>query len=279
MEKKVGNYLVIGILALIFFPMMINNCSEKRQRANYTSSTPGNSYTYQEEGMDKVVKVLRDVSNFTIVLYDMNAKGTKYYHQYQVLTEKNDSTIDQKVTEWLPVSERFFRNNVDNMGMEVAHKTNNVLSKEAAPAGYSQYVGNPQYGHWVERNGSSFWEFYGKFAFMNSMFNLIARPAYRNHWYDYDRNYRGHSRTYYGPQGYYGTKSYSASSGKNTSWAKQPQSFKDRVRSNVKQSSSSARTSAQRSTINQQQRTSRSSSRYSSSSSRRSSGGFGGGGK
>lgn len=283
MEKKIGNYLVIGILALIFIPMMINNCSEKKQRAGYTSSAPRKSYTYQEEGLDKVIKSLRDVSDYTIVLYDMNAEGSKYYHQYQVLTSKSDSTIDKKETEWLSVSESFFRNHVDNLGMEVAHKTNNVLAKETAPAGYSQYVGNPQYGHWEQRNGSSFWAFYGKFAFMSSMFNLVARPAYRDNWYDYNRNYRGHNRTYYGTNGYYGTKSYTASNGKNTSWAKQPQSFKDNVRSKVKSSSSSSRASAQRSTVNQQrssqQRTSRSSSRYSSSGSRRSSGGFGGGGK
>lgn len=272
MEKKVGNYIVIGIFVLIFFPMIINNCSEKKQRAKYSSAQ---NYTYQEEGLDKVIKNLRDVSDYTIVLYDMNAKDSKYYHKYQVLTSKSDSTIDKKETDWLVVSESFFRKHVDDLGMEVAHKTDDVLSKETAPAGYSQYVGNPQYGHWEERNGSSFWAFYGKYAFMSSMFNLIARPAYRNNWYDYNRNYRGHNRTYYGPQGYYGTKSYTASNGKNTSWAKQPKSFKDNVRSKVKSSSSSSRKAAQSS----QKRTYRSSSRYSHSSSRRSSGGFGGGGK
>ncbi len=266
MKKDFNSIIVIGILALIFLPILSNNCSNKKRNTG--------SYTYKEEGLDKIIKQLRGESDFTIVLYDMNYESNKYYHQYQTLIPETDSTFGQNVTDWLEVSETFFQKHVDNLGMELAHKQNNVLEKETAPAGYSQYVGNEHYGHWTQRNGTSFWEFYGRYAFMSSMFHLIARPAYRDYWYDYNNSYRGMGRTYYGPGGYYSTKGYASTAGKSTSWARQPQSFKENVRSRVARSSTSKSTTRSSSNFG---RTTRSSSRYSSTSSYRSrGGGFGG---
>ena len=164
------------------------------------------------------------------------------------------------------------------MGMTIASKTDGVLSKQAAPAGYNNYIGNPKYGQWQERNGSSFWEFYGKFAFMSSMFNLMSYPARRDYWNDYRGNYRGTNRDYYGPSGQkvYGTKSYTASaSGNNTRWGNKSSSFKSNVRTKVARSAS-ASTSRSYSSSNRYNKTTRSSSRSSSGASYRSrSGGFG----
>ncbi len=238
--------------------------------------TPGGSQSaYKEEGLDKVIKDYRDKSDFIVILYDMNYERNKYLHQYQILIESPDSSFEQEVSEWLPVSERFFQRHIDDLGMELASKKNNVLSKKAAPAGYSNYVGNPSYGRWTQRNGNSFWEFYGKFAFMNSMFNLLSRPARRDYWNDYDRNYRRSGRAYYGPGGsYYGTRGYTSSSvGKKSTWAQQPSSFKQKVRSQVSRSKPSSSRSSKSSTT----KTTRSTSRYSSSSSYRSRGGGYGG--
>ncbi len=277
MRNDFGNLVGIGIFVLIFLPIVSNNCSHKEREFGQSSSS---SFQYQEEGLDKVVKQLRDKDNFTIILYDMNSENSTYYHQYQILVEKPDSTFETAETDWLEVSESFFRRHIDNLGMEIAHKENGIVEKETAPAGYTQYVGNEQYGHWVQRDGGSFWEFYGKYMFMSSMFNLIARPIYRDHWYDYSRNYRGMGRTYYGPNQYYGTRGYTSTASNKSTWAKKPQSFKDNVRSRVSRSSSTTtRTSSNRSTYSNRStsQTSRSGSRFSGTSSYRSrGGGFGG---
>jgi len=159
--------------------------------------------------------------------------------------------------------------------MEVATKKDGKLSKVASPAGYNHYVGNQKYGHWTERNGSSFWEFYGRYAFMSSMFHMMS-PVHRSYWNDYRGGYYG-SRPYYGPSGsnIYGTRSYtSSSSGRNTTWGSKPTNFKSQVRNQVSRSSSAAKSKSY-SSSSSYSRKSRSSSRYSSSSSRSRSGGFG----
>jgi len=64
----------------------------------------------------------------------------------------------------------------------------------------SQYIGNPQYGHWQSNSGgTSFWAWYG----MYSAFSHLTRPTYYNDWshnrgYSYYSDY-GRSR-YTSPQ-------------------------------------------------------------------------------
>lgn len=221
---------------------------------------------YMEEGLDKVIKSYSAVPNFTILLDDMDYANGDYLHQYRVLTMSPDSTFDEQTTEWLEVSPRFFRQNQGNLGMELASKEDGQLTKNVAPAGYSQYVGNPRYGRWEDRNGTSFWVFYGRYAMLRSAFNMGGRPARYDYWDTYDREYRSSGAPYYGRGGYYGTDSYVNSNprGKQSTWGRRPASFKESVRNRVSRSNSTT------------SRTSRSSSRYSSSSTRsRSSGGFG----
>lgn len=227
----------------------------------------GSSNRYMEEGLDTVIKQYRDTPTYTILLYDQNYESGKYQHQYQVLIPKNDTTFETVETPFYEVSDRFFNANIDNLGMELAHKKDGKLTKSVAPAGYSQYVGNEKYGRWTQRNGGSFWEFYGKFAFMNSMFNMFSSPARYGYYDDYRRNYAPAGRTYRGPNNYYGTQSYMKSNkGRTTTWNSKPSSFRSDVRSRVQRSS----TASSRSKVN------RSSNRYSSKSSSRSrSGGFG----
>ena len=201
-------------------------------------------------------------------------ESTKYKHKYRVIRELSGEP-QEKITDWYTVSDVFFNKNVDNLGMELLSKKDGVLHKNVAPAGYSNYIGNERYGQWVERNGSSFWEFYGQYAFMSSMFNLMAYPARYSYWNDYHHGgYYNTGRSYYGPGGsrMYGTKSYANTDvGKKTSWGAKPSSFKQTVRNKVQRSSYDTKSSS---------RTTRSSSRWgssssSSSSSRSRSGGFG----
>ncbi len=225
---------------------------------------------WQKSPIDIAIRDLSNEQNFSIILYDMDADGNKYYHKYLTVIERPDTVLSSTSEEWQQVSSKFFNDNVDNMGMEIATKKDGVLSKVASPAGYNHYVGNERYGRWqTGSNGSSFWEFYGRYAFMSSMFNMMHRPTPMSYYNSYNRGGYYGSRPYYGNDNSnraYGTQSYTSSQqGKSSSWGSKPNSFKEKVRSDVKRSTSRT----------QSTKTSRSSSRYNSSSSRSRSGGSG----
>ena len=152
-------------------------------------------------------------------------------------------TAYSKITDWKIVSPVFFNANIDNMGMELASKVNGKLSKSVVPPGYSNYIGNEKYGQWQKDNsGNNFWSFYGRYAFMSSMFYMAMMPVRYSMWNNYHTNYRGTNRPYYGNHGngkMYGTGShYNSSAMKNTSYHQKPASFKQNVRSRVARSAS-----------------------------------------
>lgn len=234
----------------------------------FLTACGGNSVRFQKSPVDDIVKQYAAEQDFSVILYDMDYdEGVKQYkHQYQVLIPKNDTVI-MKTTAWLVVPDYFFQKHVDDMGMEIVSKVNGKVNKTTAPAGYNHYVGNEKYGRWTQRNGGSFWEFYGKYAFMSSMFRMTSYPVSRGYYTDYRSNYYG-SRSYYGPtrngSNYYGTRS-RYNSGRSSAWNNKPQTFKEKVRSRVSQSSRRASST----------RINRSTSRSSSSSMRSRGGGFG----
>jgi hypothetical protein len=181
----------------------------------------------------------------------MNTEGSifkEYYHQYRIISEQDDGEMKEEVTDWQPVGEDFFNANLNNMGMEIAAKgEDGKVTKGVSPPGYGAYVGNEKYGRWVQRDGGSFWEFYGKFAMMNAMFNMMAFPVRRSYWDDYRGGYYGTGRGYYGPRGSdgrytYGTNSrYNTTTNRSSSWSSNASnnSFKQRVRQSTPQSSKS----------------------------------------
>lgn len=264
------NLVIIGILAIVFFAIAFKGCD---------SGPSSQSEKYSKSPVDELVRDLTNEPNFTIILYDMDADedGKNFKHKYNILIDKNDD-VNSKITDWMPVSKSFFEKNMDNMGMEIASKKDGKITKAVAPAGYTNYVGNEKYGQWVERDGGSFWEFYGKYAMISSIVNLATFPIRQSYWNDYNHNYYGNNRGYYGPMNngapMYGTNSNYNQSNKNSSWNNKPNDFKQRVQSKVNRSSSAApgRSKSVKSTENQR---SRSSSRYSGSSTRSRGGGFG----
>ncbi|TAD99720.1 MAG: hypothetical protein EAZ97_08080 [Bacteroidetes bacterium] len=157
---------------------------------------------FQKNPVDLLIRDMNKDSTFSIVLYDMDIdEGTfsdTYKHQYQIIKNKNGEPSETKTAMQI-VDKDFFMRHQNDMGMEIASKTKDgKIHKQAAPAGYSNYVGNSQYGNWrTDNSGNSFWEFYGKYAMMSSMMNMMAAPIYRNSYDDYNRNYRG-SQPYYG---------------------------------------------------------------------------------
>jgi hypothetical protein len=227
---------------------------------------------YEKTPVDVLIQQLSDTRDFSIILNDMNYDESKnqYLHKYQILVPRED-TVLSTTTEAMPVSDMFFEKHMNDMGMEIVSKVDGKITRKPAPPGYNHYVGNEKYGQWRQRDGGSFWEFYGKYAFMSSMFNMMSYPVHRSYYNDYRSNYYG-SRGYYGPsnngRNYYGTRSSWNQSRSSTAWNSKPGSFKDRVRSRVKQSASTSRR-------NLSAKRSRSTSRYGSSSYRSRGGGFG----
>lgn len=205
---------------------------------------------------------------------DYNEASDRYRHKYQLLIEKSSpDTLLIELTDWKPVSDELFNEHIDNLGMEVVTKKDGVLKKAVAPAGYPNYIGNEKYGQWKEQGGSSFWEFYGKYAMLNNIFYMFSSPARYSYWNDYHRNYRPYGRSFYGSTSsgsrMYGTNSVTSKTNfKNKNWSTKSTSFKNRVRSRVQQSASRSRES-------RISKISRSSNRFSTSSSRSRSGGFG----
>lgn len=230
-------------------------------------SACGGGKEFKKSTLDTIIRDLPDNKPWSIILYDMNVDGTffkEYQHRYKIITQKitNGDTIpEEEITDWYEVPKNEFNMHVDNMGMTIAYRDkSNELKKNVVPPGYANYVGNPRYGQWVQRDGNSFWEFYGKYAFMSSMFNMMTYPVRRTYYDDYYTNYYRTGRSYYGPttngRSYYGTYSdYNRRQNTSSRWH--------------------SRSSNSRYAQRVSSRVSRSSSRYGSGSSRSRGGGFG----
>lgn len=156
---------------------------------------------------DILAKTANDKLPISIILYDMDVKGSRRLNKYKIITNVDDPAKKKEViTQYMRVSRADFAKNYDNMGMEIASKTMGAngtpkISKIPAPPGYSNYVGNEKYGQWKTNNrGESFWSFYGKYMFLSSMFHLATYPVRRSYYSNYRRNYYGR-RAYYGGTG------------------------------------------------------------------------------
>lgn len=203
---------------------------------------------FQKAKLDEIVRDLPSDGIFSILLHDMDVQGNffeTYHHQYKIIGENTAGEFNETVTEWLEVGEKEFNQHVNNMGMEIAARdSTGKLSKAVAPAGYNNYVGNSKYGRWENRGGTSIWAFYGQYAFMSSMFNMMRYPVRRSYYSDWRGSYYGSGRSYYGPvtggRSYYGTNSaYGQSTNPNSSWSRNRSSFKRNVASRTSRSSSS----------------------------------------
>jgi hypothetical protein len=138
------------------------------------------------------------------VIIDMRSKSGVTAHKYKVIT--NGKSVD---TAWTPVDKATYRKHRDHLGMTIYSKPAGVLPEDAtviaSPPGYN-YVGNRRYGRWEERNGQSFWVFYGRYSLMRDLFwgRGMYRPIYRSEYRGYRSNIRSR-RAYYGAKKQYGT--------------------------------------------------------------------------
>ena len=260
---------ILEKISTIILLLLIISCGSERKK-------------YIKSPLDFIITTYIDVQNYSVILADMDYKeaNDKYYHKYKIILEKGNTTesteddFDVQLTDWKEVSAITFEDHQKDLGMTVLSKKSGVLDKKSTPAGYNNYVGNSKYGNWQQQsNGTSFWAFYGQYHFMSSLFYGSRHRYYRSDYNYYRTNHYGRSN-YYGRNNNFGTSTYA---NKNSSWASKPQSFKQKVQSNVKRSSSALKSkgySSSKSYGNSQ--TTRNTNRYNSSSSSRSrSGGYG----
>lgn len=140
---------------------------------------------------------LASAPEYMILLEDMREDGTfstDYYHRYKVIQGSRE-----RVTGWIEVSESTFRKYEPFLGMALVAKSDQGVNKTPHPPGY-HYTGNPQYGRWTNRGGSSFWEFYGQYAMMQNLMGWGGRTVYRTDYDDY-RTSQNRGRPYYGRVG------------------------------------------------------------------------------
>jgi len=205
---------------------------------------------FQKNPLDLIVRDLPSDKPFTAILYDMDAQGNfveTFYHQYKIIQDDGNGNLDDFTTGMLEVSKETFNRHINDMGMEImARDSTGALSKGAAPPGYNNYVGNEKYGQWkTDNSGNSFWAFYGRYALMSSMFNMMAYPARRSYYNNWRGGYAGTGRGYYGPRSggrsYYGTNSaHGRSTNPSSRWSKSTSSFKRNVTSRTSKSSTSS---------------------------------------
>ena len=200
---------------------------------------------FSKSPVDEIIRDLPTDKPFSIILHDMDTEGSffsTYKHQYQIIKEDASGEVTEEVIDWKEVGEREFNAHIDHMGMEIAARdSTGKLTKEVAPPGYNNYVGNRRYGSWQTDSGGSFWAFYGQYAFMSSMFRMGSYPVHRSYYNDWHGNYRGSGRAYYGPSGssrYYGTGSGYSNSNSSSKWNSKSSSFRNNVRNRTSRSSS-----------------------------------------
>ena len=244
----------------------------------WISSCGENPNKYIKSPLDNIITTYIDTPNYSVILADMDYKEDtdRYFHKYKIIVEKKknatestEDDFDVKLTEWQEVSPISFADHQKDLGMTILSKKNGVLDKKATPAGYNNYVGNNKYGSWQKQsNGSSFWVFYGQYHFMNALLFGSNQRYYRNDYDYYRRHYYGKSN-YYGRNNTFGTSTYKNA---NSSWSTKPQTFKEKVRNNVKRSTSTLKSKGYSSSksYGSSNKTSRNSNQYSKSNSSRS---------
>ena len=121
----------------------------------------------------------------------------KYFHKY--LQEEDGATSE---TDWEPVNASFYEQNLDNLGMAILSKPYGEFEPDshASPPGMA-YVGNPKYGEWKkDEHGSSFWSWYGRYAFFSNLFFYPSHYYSYGSWNRWNTDYR-YRKPYYGQTG------------------------------------------------------------------------------
>lgn len=138
------------------------------------------------------------------ILIDMKEEGGTHHHKYRLINGSSSKDLD-----WQAVSPTIYRKHEEHLGMSLYSRPECSFPQDAvkvaSPPGYN-YVGNSRYGRWRGEGRNRFWEFYGRYAMMRSLFwgPSYYSPIYYGSWRSY-RSSVGSGRPYYGSKKQYGT--------------------------------------------------------------------------
>ncbi|MFO7883910.1 MAG: hypothetical protein R6U68_03730 [Desulfobacteraceae bacterium] len=194
-----------------------------------------------DDPLNRIKDSLKGNSVYSVVLDDMKQEGVffkDYYHKYLiVLPEKS------RRTEWFKVNENFYKQNQDFLGMALLTNKDGKIETTPSPPGYD-LVGDPKYGQWREdSSGSSFWEFYGKYALISSLFGGWYRPVYQNDYRGYQQS-RSSNRPFFGRQKEFGSSGKIVKSKRPDFFSRRmsrKSSFSDKLQSRIGRSKTTVR--------------------------------------
>jgi len=166
--------------------------------------------------IDIIKKEFRDVPTYSVILEDMDERGSffkTYYHKYRIVQDDRAWT-----TNWMKVPNDYYKRHSTLLGMTLAAKKEGEFDSAVGPPGY-HYVGDERYGKWQrDSSGNSFWAFYGQYVFLSHL--LGGHRVYQNDYATY-RQYRRQNRPYYGRNNEFGTKGTITKSQKPNFYARQ----------------------------------------------------------
>lgn len=246
--------LWVGLVAFVLSYLVLNTAGTVQANIKKTivsTSVPINTSIAYGNGMlsyeEPVLTILRrslyDVDSYSIILFDANAETRT--HSYLVL--KNiDGEIEEELTPEYTVSEAFFNEHAEHVGMTIAAKNEEgQYTDVASPAGYYNFVDNDDYGQWEDGDdGSQVWQFNERHAFLLVMLGYTHNlHMKRQRYVDYKRHHRS-GRAYYGRptslssnDTYYGTRGRVSKQFYSQNQITKRQSFRARVRERVQRSS------------------------------------------
>lgn len=167
----------------------INEVSKKLEKEHQDSKLTKKRTEAYTEIKKQLSPYLNDKSTYSVILSDSEDANKKFKY---TIVYQNGSVPTTTTTDFLKVTDNTYNFFLDDIGMEILSNKGQQITQ----AGYSNYVGNTQYGTWKENDDGSFWEFYGKYALLSTLFN--SNRIYRDDYNTYNRYYRTSSRPYYG---------------------------------------------------------------------------------
>ncbi|MEA2059898.1 MAG: hypothetical protein U9P10_05145 [Thermodesulfobacteriota bacterium] len=194
-----------------------------------------------DDPLTRIRDSLKGESVYSVVLDDMKQEGVffkDYYHKYLIVHPDKS-----RRTEWIKVNENFYKLNQDFLGMALLTKKEGEIETTPSPPGYD-LVGDPKYGQWQkDSSGSSFWEFYGKYALISTLFGGWYRPVYQNDYRGYQQS-RSSNRPFFGRQKEFGSSGKIVKSNRPDFFSRRmtrKSSFSDKLQSRIGRSKTTVR--------------------------------------
>lgn len=138
------------------------------------------------------------------ILEDLEFRRTDCREKIKIVRTRLTEVSSE--TQWLELPRSACEPVRNNLGMAIEHKPAGVFDSEAQrvaePAGFAYIAppsqGSNQYGRWEQRDGQSFWVWYGQYALLRDLFfHRDYRPLDTREYEGY-RTAQQSGRTYYG---------------------------------------------------------------------------------